>query len=121
MTSGQRQIGRGVIGLGIGFLIVIAVFAIVTIFSLRATQVERLPKAEQNDETLAIIKDCTSVGGSCYRRSQRQTAKAVGDIGATNILTVVCALDVPDGTPFDAAVKQVSRCVTDGLRERSDR
>lgn len=121
MTSGQRTFGRGIIGLGVGFLIVMAVFAIITIFSVRQTQVDRLPQNEANDETLALIKDCTQPSGACFKRSQRATAKAVNDISAVVVLVIACGDDLPTDLDTDMRVKELTACVTQRLGQRGPR
>jgi hypothetical protein len=101
-------------------VVVLAILGLclVIVGQVRNTQVDRLPQTEKNDATLALIKDCTEPSGECFKRSQRRTAKAVTQIGAGNILAVVCALDVPDDTPTNVALELVTECVTARLANR---
>lgn len=102
---------RAFIGLGVLALASLLAFSAYGIYAIRTTQ-------GRNVETLRIVRDCTQVGGDCYQKSQQRTAKAVGDIGAGNILAVVCALQVPDDTPLEKALDQVTACVTKRLAEQ---
>lgn len=104
------------------------VLSLVILFQVRATQQAGSPAvkaardaAEAARATNKQILDCLDPKGdedSCYQRSQDQTADAVGQIGAGNILAVVCALQVPNGTPLDAALEQVTNCVSAKLAEQ---
>jgi hypothetical protein len=85
---------------------------------IRQTQLEGTPTGKKLVAASDRILDCTDPAGgrdSCYQRNQRRTAEAVGQIGAANILTVVCALNVPNGTPLQEALDQVTQCVADRL------
>jgi hypothetical protein len=93
----------------------ILVLLLVLLGRVRGTQVDNTQKADERDATLLAIQDCTQPSGECYKRGQKRTAAAVGDIGAANILTVVCALNVPNGTPLQEALDQVTQCVADRL------
>lgn len=87
----------------------------VKIYQIRNTQLEGTPTGKKLVASADRILDCTEPTGgedSCYQRSQRATAEAVGQIGAANILAVVCALQVANGTPLDEALDQVTRCVS---------
>jgi hypothetical protein len=64
-----------------------------------------------NNQTLTVVKDCTDPAGDCYKDGQKRTTQAVGNIAANNILAIVCALQVPDGTPLREALTQVTACV----------
>lgn len=99
----------------------VVVALIMTIGQIRATQIEGTPTGKKLVAASDRILDCTDSGtsgqpaGKCYRANQRRTANLVGQIGAGNILAVVCALAVPDGTPTDAALDEVTECVTERL------
>lgn len=111
----SRQVGYALVALCIGLVAAMALSVPIITAQIRATQVENTKKSDERDETLALMQDCVQPTGECFKRGQRRTAKAVGEIGAGNILAVVCALQVPNGTPFDAALDQVSQCVADRL------
>lgn len=108
------------LGMLSGVLVVLLTGAIVTA-AVNSTESNergesREGQVQANDQTLAIIKDCTNTGGECFKANQRRLAQAVSDIGAGNILAVVCALRVPNGTPLDVALDQVTSCVAERLR-----
>ena len=102
---------------------------VVLLGQVRNTQLEGSPTGKRLLESSDRVLDCTDAGdptsdpprpaGDCYVQNQKRTRDVVGDIGATNILAVVCALDVPDGTPTDRALRQVTKCVTDRLAAKS--
>lgn len=113
-----RSVVWTVAGLLAAALVASVLTAVVVVAQIRSDQVDNTAKSDKRDETLALIQDCTQPSGKCYKRGQRATAKAVGDIGATNILAVVCALQVPDSVPLKPAIRQVSDCVADQLAAR---
>lgn len=82
---------------------------------IRKTQLEGTPVGQKLVSSADRILDCTDPKGECYKQSQNRTARAVQDISAGNILAVVCALQVPNGTPLDKALEQVTDCVAKRL------
>lgn len=88
-------------------LVVLLVAALATVVILvgqiRATQT-------RNSPVLHVIQDCTQPSGACYKRGQQQTAKVVGNIGTNTAVIVVCALEVPKGTPVPVAIRLVTAC-----------
>ena len=60
----------------VGFVATIALFGVLALL---------------NRQTLRAITDCTSPGGHCYQRSQRQTAKVVVGIQDSTVRVVVAA------------------------------
>lgn len=101
-------------------LVVLIVWAIIAA-AVNATESNergesRESQVQANDQALTIIRDCTETDGACFKANQRRLADAVSDIGATNILAVVCALQVPNGTPLNTALDQVTACVVDRLK-----
>lgn len=93
-------------------------FIVFCVVMLTASLSALIYLAVQNRHTLQRVNDCTQPTGKCYRDGQKRTERAVSDIGAGNILAVVCALQVPDDTPFDVALRRVSECVADELAKR---
>jgi len=96
-------------------LLVLLIAAVVTIFQVRGTQLEGTPTGRKLVASADRTLDCSEPTGECYQRNQKRLVAVIGEIGAANILTVVCALNVPDGTSIDAAVEQVTQCVTNRL------
>lgn len=111
-------LGLGMVG---GALLVLVVYAILSSAVNSSETNERGESREKqtavNDQTLRIIRDCTEPSGECFKRGQKATAEAVSQIGAGNILAVVCALNVPNGTPLEDALDQVTTCVADRLNK----
>lgn len=105
----RRALAWALVGLGIGFVIVAALSVPVILGQIRITQVDNTQRAEQDSEALLIIKDCTQPAGKCFKRGQRATAKAVGDINQVVILAAACA----PLTPGD--VDAITACIVDGL------
>ena len=99
-------------------LVVVAVLT-VTITQIRSTQLEGTPTGKKLVRSADRILDCTDPDGQCYKDGQERTAQVVGDIGAGNVLAVVCALQVPNGTPLQQALDEVTECVADRLAERA--
>ena len=85
------------------------------------TQIDGTPTGKKLVTSADRILDCTDPGdkthppGKCYAQNQRRTSDAVGQIGEANIVAVVCALHVPNGTPLNEALDQVTKCVADQL------
>lgn len=100
---------RTFIVLGLLAVVMVITFSAYGVYAIRSTQTH-------NGSTLHAINDCTQPTGECYQRAQDQTAQAVGQIGAANILAVVCALQVPNGTPLNQALDQVTACVAAKLK-----
>lgn len=101
MLSAERA-RRGawfVIGALMALVVLLAVSAI---FQTRQSSV-------RNQETLRIVKGCTTPGSDCYDRGVRQTARAVADINRVVVLAASCA-DQPDVQTTD----EIEACI---LRE----
>ena len=65
------------------------VVAAVKSTSIRETQTQNTALIENTDETLKIIRECTTPGEDCYDRGQSRTAEIVA--GLTSDLTRVSA------------------------------
>lgn len=115
MPHRARALIYGLTALAVGLVVAMLLSVPIVTAQIRATQLDRQPQTEKNDETLAVIRDCTQPTGQCFKDGQKRTAEAVSQIGAGNILAVVCALAVPDGTPTNVALEQVTECVTKRL------
>lgn len=128
LTRRQRLGVIYVLGVACTAVVLVIVYAIITSATnssdIRATQLEGTPLGKQLVKSSDRILDCTEPGnaeipaGECYTRSQDRTAEVVAQVSAGNVLAVVCALDVPDGTPFEVALRQVSKCVAKELKTR---
>lgn len=117
MTSQAKKEARAELVTRLFILVLLALLAaaVVTIFQVRSTQLEGTPLGKQLASSANRILDCTDSAGDCYQRGQKRTASAVQQIAAGNILAVVCALQVPNGTPLDRAIDQVTACVAERL------
>lgn len=117
--SRRRRFLGAVSGLSIGLVIVTVVTASLTgafkSTEIRDTQQSNSPLLTEIRSLSLEVRSCTKPGGECYKRSQRRTAEAVGQISAGNIIAIVCALDVPDAVPLDRALEQVTACVAEQL------
>lgn len=113
-THTRRQVGGALLGVATGALVVLVMVLLVRVADLtaqiRETQKVTAPLTEKIDKTSRRIRSCTTPKMPCYERSQRQTAKAVGDINEVVILAAACASQMPG-----ASVADITRCVTDGL------
>jgi hypothetical protein len=56
---------------------------------IRETQTANTPLLENSNETLKLIRDCTTPGEECFDRGQRRTAEVVANL--TSDLTRVSA------------------------------
>ena len=69
---------------GIIFSLLVTGLLLYSVLLIRQTQVINAGRAEDTKALAEKIRSCTSPGGKCYERAQKQTAKAVGAIGAAN-------------------------------------
>lgn len=111
MTASKR---RRVLVATAGALVVALVSVVVTAVIVAAVSssetnergANRVEQNQRNDETLALIKDCTQPDGECFKRGQRRTAAAVGDINRVVILAASCA-----SGPVKKSVEEIQSCV----------
>lgn len=61
------------------------------------------------------IESCTTVGGECYKRGERQTAKAIGMLNAYQREVVILAAACAD-RPGVQGEAEIRRCVDRGLK-----
>lgn len=107
------------LGMAVFGVLLLLVFGIITAATksteIRDTQEQRAPFNEANDETLRIIKGCTTPGMRCYERTQRQTARAVGDVNRVIVLAAACA----SGSTIRTQV-EIQACVLRGLADKKE-
>lgn len=122
--SRVRAVVWALIGVLVAAVVALTLSAAALTAQIRQTQLEGTPTGKKLVAASDRILDCTDPGvggsppGKCYKESQERTAKAVGQIGAANILAVVCALQVPNGTPLNQALDQVTACVARRLAQQ---
>lgn len=75
-TERRRQYAWGLIGLLTAWLIVVSVYAI-----------------QATNRAASAVEDCTTPGGECYERQERQSARVVSGINLSTIFTATCSLD----------------------------
>ncbi len=107
------------LGIGVGVLVVLVIGAVVTaaVNSLETNErgESRESQVKANDQTLAIIKDCTQVGGKCYERGQQQTRDVLTAAQRIIILAAACSAEVPTASTVDARIAAITDCVTKRL------
>lgn len=110
------------LGMGIGVLVVLLVWAVVT-SAVNSTETNergesRESQVEANDQTLAIIKDCTQVSGKCYQRGQRRTAQVLSSAQKIIIISAACSASVDTTLTVDQRIAEITACVTERLTAR---
>lgn len=70
-----------IVGIGAGALFVLIMWLITT----------NAVTSQANNETLDIIKDCTTPGRKCYDRGQKRTADVVFNLNRVTIYAAACA------------------------------
>lgn len=103
----------------VGVLVVVASAVVVSAVkstSIRETQTANTPLLENTNETLKIIRECTTPGEPCYDRGQRRTATLVRDL--TNNLTRVSAYAAACADqPRQQSTDEIFACVVARLAE----
>ena len=93
MNLTRRQVLWSVVALAVALLVVVVASAVVVSAvkstSIRETQTQNTDLLEKTDETLQIMRGCTTPGEECYDRGQRRTAELVAHL--TSDLTRVSA------------------------------
>jgi hypothetical protein len=86
-------------------LVVIGLYA--ALLSARNSETN-VAKNSANAQTLRLLKDCLTPGGSCYARQQKQTAGVLNVIGRSDVMSAAaaawCAAEKPNQT-FDAILR----------------
>lgn len=119
MTPRRLHLAWMVLGLALCAVLAVVLFAILkaatTTDKISALQNTNARKIDASEQSLALIKSCTTPGMDCYERGQRQSAKAVGDINKVIILAAACASGLPDGVTVAERQDLISTCVIDRL------
>lgn len=90
--TGRQLLWTTVALAGVALVISVVTAAVVSAVkstSIRESQVENTALIENTDQTLKIIRECTTPGEDCYDRGQARTAAIVARL--TNDLTRVSA------------------------------
>lgn len=71
------------------------------------------------ERTAKLVEDCTTPGGDCYKRNQRSTSSAVGDIGRVTVLAAACGAEL-DGTEMTVPQRadRIQACIVRQLDQR---
>lgn len=117
MERDERR--RRVIGLVIGVLIGVLVAGLATVpvllGQIRSTQLEGTPTGKKLLASAETIEDCTTPGGKCYERGQRQTAQILSSAQRIILLSAACSVDLDPAQPVDRRVRDITDCVTKRL------
>lgn len=105
-------------------LVLTLAFSMWTLALIRATQVDnRTTLTNARDAATAAartanrVEDCTTPGGDCYERGQRQTSGAVAGINTITVRATACLAAVlkgiPDGSQVnvDDVATQIQQCI----------
>jgi hypothetical protein len=107
MNTQRRGLWYALIGVLVGALVVIVIFRVAQtadlVTEIRHSQIT-------NHQTLHAIKSCTKPDGRCYKRGQKQTARAVSNINRVVILAAACASQEPG-----QSVARIQACVINRL------
>lgn len=118
-TKRRREVAWFVIGtLSVGLLL-LSLYAIfstrVVVDTVRHQQIQTTQRGKDIKTLATTIQDCTSPDGECYKRGQRRTAAAVGDINRVVILAAACSVGLsPDVTVVERQA-EIQSCVLDRL------
>ena len=115
MDSRVRRATWARLGVAAGGLLASVLLGLVVVAQIRTDQVERQPQLKSDSETLAAIQDCTEPGGECFKRAQKRTADAVGDINEVVIAAAACAAGVDSSLPVGQRISVITECVADRL------
>ena len=109
---------------GITGLVLLLAFSAWTISLIRDTQVGNRTTLQQAKAaatsakaTADRIEDCTTPGGECFERSQRQTSGAVAGINTITVRAQACTLaitrQIPAGTRIsvDEVAQEIEECI----------
>lgn len=112
-TPRRRQFAWFVIGVLASSL---AVLTVVSVVNTNATTASIRRQQQTNTTTVDLIRDCTRPQGKCFKRGQRQTARAVADINRVTVYAAACASRMP-GQSAD----QIQRCIVRELAKDAPR
>lgn len=122
MKERQRPWLGAVVGVLIGVLLVSVLAMLVRTFSL-ADSIRESQKANtgtllSSQQTLKAVEDCTQPVGDCFKRGQKATASAVGDINRVVILAAACSVGLDQRLSVAERQDVISACVIDRLSVR---
>lgn len=120
MDSRVRKVTWALLGVSISGLVGALLVGVVVVAQIRGTQVTNTVKTDKSAETLAVIKDCTSPSGKCYKRGQDQTAQVLSDVSRIIILAAACAVDVTPAQSVADRQASITNCLTERIA-RDDR
>jgi hypothetical protein len=100
------------LGLFVGLLVTgLVLFTLVSVVVVTRNS----EKNAANSQTLALLQDCLTPGGECFKRQKKQTAGVVGVIGKGDVMSAAaaawCAAERP-GQTFE----QILRCTVDHVK-----
>lgn len=114
MSPRTRSLLIFVIGMGVTAILVLLIGAVITSATkstqIRDQQQQNSPLIANSDETLQLIKACTTPGLRCYERGQRQLADAVGNVNRVVVLAAACA-----SGPVTKSEAEIQACVIERL------
>lgn len=133
----RRQVTVTVLAVAGGLLVIIALTAVVvaafTTASIRSTQTDNTGKidnaeraasaaedaAKEAKRTAELLEDCVNPEGKCAQQGQKQTAKAIGDIGQLQVNAVACAFTESSGAE-DMPPRELARRITVCLEQLAE-
>jgi hypothetical protein len=117
VDSRVRRVTWALLGVALGGLVGSLLLSAVVVAQIRTDQVDRKPQLAEDSATLALIKDCTEPGGECFKRGQKRTAEAVGNINQVIVAAAACAAGVDARLPVDERLAFISNCVAQRLTD----
>lgn len=119
MDSRQRPAFGAAVGVLVGVLIVAVLLLIVRTWSvtdqIRESQKTNTGTLEASQRTLDTVNDCTQPSGDCFKRGQKRTASAVGDINRVVILAAACSVGLDTRLSVSERQTLIQSCVIDRL------
>src|SRR5690242_12406710 len=82
---------------------------------IRESQKTNTGTLEATQKTLDAVEDCTQPTGECFRRGQKRTASAVGDINRVVILASACSVGLDTRLSVEQRQAEIQQCVIDRL------
>lgn len=97
-TTAARRLAVGLLAISVVLMLVVATLGVVLIRSSQKANTSTLDSArdaaESAKRSVTLIEDCVTPQGECAKRGQKQTAKAIGDIGQAQLIMLSCAFTV---------------------------